>query len=110
MKKYIFILLLILLLCSASIVLAVQLSFNSGQLSPLMKYRMDTEKHTMGCEEMENVMVKATGMAYKRPGTEFIDDANSTSNVRLIPFEYSDSDAYVLELGHEYIGFLRTVE
>jgi len=49
-------------------------------------------------------------MAYKRPGTEFIDDANSTSNVRLIPFEYSDSDAYVLELGHEYIGFLRTVE
>ena len=105
MKKFIIILLFL-----TSIAVATQLSFNSGQLSQLMKYRVDTDKHTMGCEEMENVMVRAKGMAFKRPGTEFIDDANSTSNVRLIPFEYSENDAYVLEFGHEYIGFLRTVE
>lgn len=63
----------------------------------------------MGAEKLENIMVKPTGMAYKRPGTEFVDDANSTSNVRLIPFEYSVDDSYVLEMGNGYIGFFRTV-
>ena len=29
---------------------------------------------------------------------------------RLIPFEYSTDDAYVLEFGHEFIGFLRTTQ
>jgi len=74
-----------------------------------MKYRVDTDKHTMGCAVMENVLVRAKGMAYKRPGTEYVEDANSTSNVRLIPFEYSTNDAYVIEFGHEYISFFRTV-
>jgi len=32
-----------------------------------------------------------------------------TSTIRLIPFEYATNDAYVLEFGHQYIGFLRTV-
>ena len=103
MKKYIIILLF---LCTLA--LGTQLSFNSGQLSEMMKYRVDTDKRTMGAEELENVLVRASGMAFKRPGSEFVDDANSTSNVRLIPFEYSSNDAYVIEFGHEYISFFRT--
>lgn len=103
MKKYIVI---ILLLCSLAI--GTQLSFNSGQLSQLMKYRVDTEKHTMGAAEMENVLVRTKGLAYKRPGTEFIDETLVESNVRLIPFEFSTDDCYVLEFTHESIGFFRT--
>ena len=105
MKKYIIILLF---LCTLA--MGTQLSFNSGQLSEMMKYRVDTDKRTMGAEELENVLVRASGMAFKRPGMEFVDDANSTSNVRLIPFEYSSNDAYVIEFGHEYISFFRTTE
>lgn len=37
-------------------------------------------------------------------------DPNDRDNIRLIPFEYSTDDAYVLDFGHEYIGFLRTVQ
>ncbi len=99
---------IIFLLCLATVAIGTQLSFNSGQLSPLVKYRVDLDIRSMGAEKLENVMVKPTGMAYKRPGTEFVDDANSTSNVRLIPFEYSTDDAYPLEFGHKYIGFFRT--
>lgn len=88
---------------------AAQLSFNSGQQSPLMRYRVDVDNHSMASEQLTNITVKAAGMAAKRPGTEFIDDANSTDTVRLIPFEYSTDDAYVLEFGHEYISFFRTV-
>ena len=105
MKKYI-----IIILSLASIAVATQLSFNSGQLSKKIKWRFDLDKRTMGAEEMENILVAPEGMAYKRPGTEYIDDANSTSNVRLIPFEYSEDDAYVIEFGHEYISFFRTTE
>lgn len=105
MKKY-----LIVLLFLTSVAIGTQLSFNSGQLGPLVKYRVDTDRHSMGAEQLENILVRAKGMAYKRPGTEYIDDANDTVNVRLIPFEYSDDDAYVLEFGHGYIGFFRTVQ
>ena len=109
MKFTIYYLLLTIVLIG-SIAAATQLSFNSGQLSPLMKYRVDTDKHTMGAEELENIIVRSKGRASRRPGSEYIDDANSTSNVRLVPFEFSDSDAYALEFGHEYIGFFRTVQ
>lgn len=104
MKKY---LLLFLFAVTASGSLFLN-SFNSGILSPDMKFRFDVDKRSMGLEEMENMLVRPQGMGYKRPGTEFIDDSNSLSNIRLIPFEYSTSDVYVLELGHKYISFLRT--
>ena len=105
MKKY-----LIILLFLCTLAMGTQLSFNSGQLSEMMKYRVDTDKRTMGAEELENVLIRASGMAFKRPGSEFVDDANSTSNVRLIPFEYAANDAYMIEFGHEYISFFRTTE
>ena len=105
MKKYIII---FLLLCS--IALGTQLSFNSGQLSPLVKYRIDLEKRSMGAEEMENVLVRSKGMTFKRPGTEFIDETESTENIRLLPFEFSTNDSYVIELSHGRISFLRTTQ
>ena len=104
MKKYIVI---FLFLCSLA--LGTQLSFNSGQLSPKIKWRFDLDKRTMGAEELENVLVRAMGRASKRPGTEFIDETLVKSNVRLIPFEFSTDDSYVLELTDKSIGFFRTV-
>ena len=88
--------------------MGTQLSFNSGQLSEMMKYRVDTDKRTMGAEELENVLVRASGMAFKRPGTEFVDETLVKSNVRLIPFEFRSDDSYVLEFSHNSIGFFRT--
>ncbi len=103
---------IIFLLCLATVAIATQLSFNSGQLSTKMKWRVDMDIRTMGAEKLENVMVKPTGMAYKRPGTEFVDDsvAKVDADVRLIPFEYSVNDAYVIEMRHGFIGFFRTTE
>lgn len=49
-------------------------SFNSGQLSKDMRHRHDLEKTLMGAEELENILVRPQGMAYRRPGTEFIDN------------------------------------
>lgn len=49
-------------------------SFNSGQLSPKMKNRIDTDKRSMGVETLENMMVRPQGMTYRRNGTEYIAD------------------------------------
>lgn len=84
-------------------------SFNAGQVSPLFEARTDFEKYNSACRTLENMFVVTQGPATKRPGTEYITevgDANYPYH-RLIPFEYSEDDAYVIELGHLYARFYR---
>ncbi len=80
-------------------------SFNSGELSPLIKYRLDLEKRYMGIETMENFLVKPQGMAMRRPGTIYVAEANGIPE--LVSFEFSTTDSYVLEFGDSYIRFFR---
>ncbi len=85
-------------------------SFNSGELSPLLKYRVDLQRRQMGVETMTNMIVKPQGAVFRRPGTEYIADVNnSTEAVRMFPFEYSDTDSYVLVFNDGIIRFFRTV-
>jgi len=100
------------LLALSSICLAAPLfnSFNGGELDPLLKYRVDLQRRYMGMEEMENMVVKIPGAAFRRPGTEYINDVNDhNESTRLIPFEYSTTDAYILVFNGGYISFYRTV-
>lgn len=102
MKKAI----LIIFLFAAAVAAALQ-SFNAGELSPRMKYRLDIEKRGMGVEQLDNFTVKVQGAALRRPGTLYVAEANDVNSVRLIPFEYAATDAYVLEMGHNYLRFYR---
>jgi len=48
------------------------------------------------------------GAAARRPGTTFIAEVKSSSaKTRLIPFEFSTTQTYVLELGNQYMRFYR---
>jgi len=64
--------LLLLLMASTAFSGELESSFNAGELSPLVKYRVDIEKRNSGVEEMENMLVKPQGAAARRPGTEYI--------------------------------------
>jgi len=84
----------------------IQNSFNAGELSPQLKGRPDIDKYKNGCETVLNFIPQIYGPAQKRPGTRFVSEVKTSANVtRLIPFEYSSSDAYVLEFGNLYIRF-----
>lgn len=84
----------------------IQNSFNAGELSPLLKGRIDLEKYRNGCEEMINFLPQIAGPARKRPGTRFVREVkDSSKHVRLIPFEFSNNQVYVLEFGENYIRF-----
>ncbi|MFP4477323.1 MAG: ubiquitin-activating E1 FCCH domain-containing protein [Desulfatibacillaceae bacterium] len=81
-------------------------AFTAGELSPRLDGRVDLKTYHQGCRVLENLLVWPHGGAAKRPGTYFIAEAKDpTKPVRLIPFEYSATQAYILELGHQTIRF-----
>lgn len=81
-------------------------SFSSGELSPLLEGRTDVKRYYSGCRTLENFVVLAQGGVTKRPGTYYIAEAkDSDVACRLIPFEYSTEQAYIIEMGDEYMRF-----
>lgn len=83
-------------------------SFNAGELSPQLYGRIDVEKYVAGCRTMENFIPLVHGPARRRPGTYFVAEVKDSSKVvRLIPFEFSVTQAYILEFGHQYIRFYK---
>ncbi len=93
--------------CGASSVIN---AFNSGELSPRMQGRTDVRKYYSGCETLENMLVLPYGGVSKRPGSYYIADAkNASVACRLISFEFSTIQAYIIEAGHEYFRFYRDV-
>ena len=87
---------------------AVLNAFNSGELSPLLEGRSDIKKYYSGCRTLENMVVLPHGGVTKRPGTYYVASAKSSAAAsRLVAFEYSVIQAYILEFGHEYIRFYK---
>lgn len=79
-------------------------AFNAGELSPDLDSRTDQAKYESGCKTMENFIPLIYGGAQRRPGTEFIASAiSSSAKSRLVPFEHSVDDTYVLEFGNQAI-------
>ena len=82
-------------------------AFNSGEWSPELYGRVDLDRYTRACAEMLNFLPKAQGAAVRRPGTRYVANTKSNGQVRLIPFEYSTQQAYVIEAGDLYFRFYR---
>ena len=82
------------------------LSFNSGLLSPKIDIRSDTEKYRAGCRRLESMIPEKYGCATKRPGFGYIATSyGSATIVAMMPFVYSSSVVYKIELGDLYMRF-----
>ena len=81
---------------------AVELTnFTGGELSPRLDGRTDLTKYTSGCSTLENLVVYPHGSAARRPGSAFLAEvANSANKTRLIPFEFSTTQTYMLEFSN----------
>ena len=83
-------------------------NFTAGQLSPRLDGRTDLTKYYNGAKTLNNFTIQPHGGASRRPGTRFIHEVKDSSNAaRLIPFEFSTVQTYVLELGNQYIRFFK---
>ena len=86
----------------------IQTSFNAGKWGPLLQGRVDLEKYTSACNELKNFIPTVQGPALKRSGTRFLKTVkDQAKKSRLIPFEFSTEQAYVLEL---YEGGMRVLK
>jgi len=84
---------------------AAQLTnFTAGELSPRLDGRNDLSKYPAGCKTLENIVIYPHGAAARRPGTQFIAEVKTSSaKTRLIPFEFSTTQTYILEFGNQYM-------
>ena len=88
---------------------AAQLTnFTAGELSPRLDGRNDLAKYSAGCATVENMVIYPHGAAARRPGTQYVASVKTPANkTRLIPFEFSTEQTYILEFGDQYIRFYR---
>ncbi len=58
-------------------------NFQSGEWSPRMIARTDTEQYTRACEKIQNFIPQMTGGAAYRPGTKHVELGNATGQTAL---------------------------
>jgi len=86
----------------------IQTNFTAGELSPKLAGQVDFKKYANGVETLENMTVFPQGGATRRYGSRFICEVkDSSATTRLIPFEFNDEQAYILEFGNNYIRFFK---
>jgi hypothetical protein len=78
----------------------LQTNFTSGELDPLVRSRVDIENYKNGLERAKNVICQPQGGVTRRPGTRFLNELGGSpaNGVRLIAFEFSVDDSYMLVL------------
>lgn len=86
----------------------IQTSFAGGELSPTLYARVDLAKYHIGAARLLNFFVDYRGGASNRPGFELVaQTARNTDIVRLIPFQFSIFQNYVLEFGDQYMRVVK---
>ena len=84
----------------------LQTNFSAGVISKRLKNRVDLTRYDNAVDEISNFLPLPHGGLVRRPGTHFTAEVkNSAQAVRLFPFEYSTTQAYMCEFGHNYIRF-----
>jgi hypothetical protein len=86
----------------------IQNNFMGGEISPYFAARVDSERYQIALNVCLNYLPILEGGLTRRPGTMFANEVkDSTKSTRLVRFEFSTTQAYILEFGHNYIRFYR---
>lgn len=89
-----------------SLVAPGQTHFDGGEISPLLYGRIDSDRYKSSLALCKNWIPTLQGSLTRRPGTAFVGEVkDSSKHVRLIPFIYSNTQAYIIEIGAGYIRF-----
>lgn len=87
-------------------VTTIQTNFTAGEFSPRLYGRVDIDRYPNGAKTLENVLPLLYGGVRRRYGTLFKATAkNADKEARMIPFVFSTTQAYALEVGDQYMRF-----
>ena len=84
----------------------IQTNFNTGELDPLMRARVDLKAYENALETATNVICQPQGGITRRPGLRYINalpnsgSESAANGVRLVSFEFSTEDSYMLCFTH----------
>lgn len=82
-------------------------AFNAGEFAPQMEGRVDNEKYAIAAHIGQNFISLKQGPATFRQGTAYVQPAKNSAagKVWLRAFEFSETQAFVLEFGGGYVRF-----
>lgn len=85
---------------------SIQRGFFGGEIDPDMFGHVDKVQFQNGCALMQNMLALPQGAAAARPGWRFVRSSkNSSKKSILLPFIYSKSQAFAVEVGEGYFRF-----
>lgn len=85
----------------------VQTNFTAGEISGRLYGRSDLDRYQNALRECTNAVVQQHGGVTRRPGTVFVARARGNADPRLIEFQYSTEQAYVIEFTNTNCRFYR---
>lgn len=81
-------------------------NFTAGEFSPVMEGRVDINRYANSSSLIENFLVQRHGPITRRGGMYHAAEVKtSAKRTRLIPFEFSTTQAYIIEAGDLYFRF-----
>jgi hypothetical protein len=83
-----------------------QTSFSGGEFAPALHSRSDLEKYAAGLVKALNAFVSEHGTLKNRPGTLIVGQTGGAGACRLVRFQFSDDQSYVLEVTGELIRII----
>jgi len=82
-----------------------QVNFSKGELGPQLYGRFDVDAWQSALRKARNVIVMKYGGVTKRPGTRLVGAVvNATEPTLLVPFQFSMTQTYALEMGQGYMA------
>jgi hypothetical protein len=82
-----------------------QVNFSKGELGPQLYGRFDVDAWQSALRRARNVIVMKYGGVTKRPGTRLVGPVlDSSQPTRLVPFQFSMTQTYALEMGQGYMA------
>lgn len=86
----------------------IQTNFTAGQISPRLHGRVDINKYKNGVKTQKNAYSLPHGGVIRRGGTRYVASVKTSSKkVRLVRFEFSITQAYIIEFGDLYCRFYK---
>ncbi len=83
-------------------------NFTAGELSPRLLGRVDVEQYFNGARKLENMLIAPYGGAKNRPGSYYVATVKDSDDAtRIISFEFSITQAYIIEMGDQYMRFYK---
>lgn len=83
-------------------------TFAAGELSPFLDGRTDIQAYYNGAKTVENFFILPYGCLMRRPGTYYVAEVkDSDDKTRIIPFSFSTTQSYIIEIGDAYMRFYK---